>query len=316
VSLASWVPKPMSLVRALAIIVLAAVPIALTWFFLEKQTALAVYRGLTLMVAAITQVGVAQQVAIAVVGGIGAAVATAFENTTPVVLTIVAMACLVQWVFNQWSVAVAAQLPAMVAAFSATDPGRPWQQGLATVAGALIAVGAAAVVKLHGTPRPADRWVAARHAVALAVGSMALLLINRAAGFPHGNWGLLAFCLVFVPLAGHTTAKVRDRVIGTTVGAIVAASIAAVAPPVVCFALAAVCGVLAVTYATMSDRYVQFISFLTPTILLIYGAYRPPLQVIGLAGERVGLTILGGLLALALTIWFVRPHKAQPNPPA
>lgn len=314
-SLVRWVPKPASLARALAIIVIAAVPVVLTWFFVEKQTALAVYRGMTLMVAAVTQVGTAHQIGIALIGAVGAAVASAFEGT-PALLAIVVAACLTQWVFNQWSVAIAAQLPAMVAAFSATAPDHPWRQGLATFVGALFVIGAASLVKVRGTPRPADRRVAARHAIALAFGCVALLLINRVAGFPHGNWGVLAFCLVFVPVAGHTTAKLRQRLVGTTVGAVAAGSIAAVAPPAVCFALAAVCAVLAVTYATMDDGYTPFVTFLTPTILLIYGAYRSPLQVVGLAGERVGLTILGGLLALALTIWFVRPGRPQAGQPA
>lgn len=93
-----------------------------------------------------------------------------------------------------------------------------------------------------------------RHAITLAIGCAALLLVDQMVGLPHGGWVILTFCLVYLPSVNETRARVRDRVIGTVVGAIVAGAIASQAPRLVCFALALPCALLAVAFALMPDE--------------------------------------------------------------
>lgn len=55
--------------------------------------------------------------------------------------------------------------------------------------------------------------------------------------------------------------------------------------------------------------------FLTPTIILLDGASKQGWDVVGLAGERVGLTVLAGLLAIVFTAFVLRQPAGEDRPP-
>jgi uncharacterized membrane protein YccC len=117
------------------------------------------------------------------------------------------------------------------------------------------------VVRLRGDPHPVDQRIAVRHAVAFTVGCLTIVLGNELIRLPHISWGVLAFCLMFLPMRDEATGRVRYRIIGTVIGAIAATAIAAVSPSVVCLALAAVCGTLTVAYALTPEAYLLYVSF-------------------------------------------------------
>ena len=309
-----YVPPLKTLARAAAIIAVAAVPVVAAWWLLEEHAARSVYRGMTFMVAAVTQVALARQFVAGSLVGLAALAGALIADNILLLLVAVVVACSVQWFFNQWSAGLVALLPSIIFTYSLSAPSHPMRIAVMAWLGAAIAIGAASLVKVRREPRPADMGVAARHVLALAAGCIGLILLNEAMGFPHGNWAVLTFCLVFVPLAKETTARVKNRVLGTAAGAVVAASIAVAAPRVVCLVLAVVCAVLTVAYAIMPEKDLFYTVFLTPTIILLYGASKFGLEVLGLAGERVGLTALGGLLAIVLTVTIVRPGRAARPP--
>lgn len=216
-------------------------------------------------------------------------------------LAVLIAACLAQAVFNTWSSGVAALLPSVVAAYAFSAPQQSLPDTTMVWVGAALAVLAATRVQLGATPRSAPARIAAAHAVALSAGCVILAVLQRLIDLPHGGWAILTFCLVFVPASHETLTRVGRRMLGTTIGAVTATAIAVEGPRLICLALAFVCAVMTVAYALTDGADLQYVVFLTPTIILLYGASRHGTEVLGLTLERVALTAVGGLLALALT---------------
>ena len=100
---------------------------------------------------------------------------------------------------------------------------------------------------------------------------------------------------------------IRDRFVGTTVGAIAARGIAAFASGIVCLILAAICAVLTVSYGLTPGGNLRRIVFLTPTVLLLSGAFKFGLDVVVLGAERILLTLAAALLAAVFTLIIARP---------
>ncbi len=83
-------------------------------------------------------------------------------------------------------------------------------------------------------------------------------------------------------------------------------AIAAFSPGIVCLILAAICAVLAVSYGLTPGENLRRIMFLTPTVLLLSGAFKFGLDVLVLGAERI-LTLAAALLAAVFTLIIARP---------
>ena len=140
-------------------------------------------------------------------------------------------------------------------------------------------------------------------------------------GLGRINWALAALCLSFLPVLGERSANIAWRMLGTLVGAVLATILAVALPDNVDLALAGVAAVLTVAYALMPEpsARVPYFTFLTTTVLLLYGAgkFGP---VAHLAVVRVLMTVIGVGLAAVLSLVLVRlvprpPAPASPTPP-
>ncbi|MFI6863021.1 FUSC family protein [Streptomyces sp. NPDC050421] len=292
---------------------MAAVPVAVTWWLSETPAAQSLYRGMTFMIAAVAQLSVSRQLVAGCAAGAAALAGVLAAGSLPLGLAAVVVACLLQAGFNMWSTGVAALLPSVVVSYAFSVP--VWSVPAAATVwlGAGLAILAATAMRMGGPSRPTPSRAAVTHAFALAAGCVALVLLQDSVGLPHGGWAVLTFCLVFVPASHETARRVRQRVAGTLVGAVLAAAVAVEAPPVVCLVLAAGCAVMAVAYALTPEADLQYVIFLTPTVILLHGASHYGTEVLGLTAERVGLTAVGGLLALVLTKLFLHRPSAVPE---
>lgn len=303
-------PTPRQFGLAAVVILFAGALCALVWWVVGPSTAKSVYRGMTFMLVAILHLPLRRQFVVGLLIGAAAFVGYLVADSVPALIAAVVVACLVQAVLNGWSIGVGALLPPALVAYSNSPPVRsPAGMAAAALVGAAVAIVAALIARRPIEQTPVPGPAAMRHAIALTVGCVAIVLIDQAVGLPHGNWAILTFCLVFLPVPEQTYEKMRDRVTGTLIGAVVAGAIAAQAPQIVCLALAVPCALAAVAFSLKSNEYLGFVIFVTPTIILLYGASKRGLDVVGLAAERVGLTLFAGLLAAVLTALVLRPNR-------
>ncbi|WP_433352266.1 FUSC family protein [Microtetraspora malaysiensis] len=137
-----------------------------------------------------------------------------------------------------------------------------------------------------------------RHALRVALGTLIAMLIIVFAKPAYPHWLAITVLVTIQPTYGETIAKAGGRTLGTAIGGSVAAMILLVAPhrwPLAI--LIAVAAFLAFSMA--GARFAYWIMFLNMFVLLLIDFQVP--QRPQLAGARVGLTFLGGVIALACT---------------
>jgi uncharacterized membrane protein YccC len=102
----------------------------------------------------------------------------------------------------------------------------------------------------------------------------------------------------------------RQRVAGTTLGAVLALALALVLPPWAALGVAVALLVLVVANGLLG-RYAQQVMFLTPFIVLIGSGVGA--DTVGVALQRVVATLLGALLAagIALGLWRLDRSRQQ-----
>ncbi|MEU2515010.1 FUSC family protein, partial [Streptomyces syringium] len=143
------------------------------------------------------------------------------------------------------------------------------------------------------------RWSSAigRHAVRVAAVSLAGYALGSALPLGHGYWAPMTSVMVMRPDFGQTYSRGVARFVGTLVGVFVGGLVMALAHPGpwVCAALAVVC--IGLMYLLMRTGYSVASACIAAYVVFL----------LGIAGEgwsqtveeRVILTLLGGLLAMA-----------------
>jgi uncharacterized membrane protein YccC len=142
-----------------------------------------------------------------------------------------------------------------------------------------------------------DQWgfqsISFQHAVRLAIGVGAAEAVAIGTGLPRGYWLTVTTGIILQPYAGATVERAIQRVAGTLVGVLIAATITALVH--VPLALTIVLFPLTVlTFALRPISYGYFVLFLTPIFVLLAEGLRSDPQ---LAVYRLVNTVLGGVLA-------------------
>ncbi|MBH1933002.1 FUSC family protein [Streptomyces sp. AV19] len=153
-------------------------------------------------------------------------------------------------------------------------------------------------VALRAVRREA-RWSSpvGRHAVRVAVVASVGYVLGAALPLGHGYWAPMASVMIMRPDFGQTYSRGVARFVGTLIGVLLGAGLAALLhpDPYICAALAVVC--VGLLYLLMGTGYIVASACI--------GAY--VVFLLGIVGEgwsqtvqaRVALTLLGGLLAMA-----------------
>jgi uncharacterized membrane protein YccC len=133
-----------------------------------------------------------------------------------------------------------------------------------------------------------------RYALRVAVVTTVAVLLAALLDIKRGYWMTITVIVILQPYAGLTTQRALQRVLGTVVGAMLAAALGALfhdprAILVLAFVFSAAC------VALLPVNYAAFSVFLTPTFVLLAETSAGDWH---LAGTRVANTLLGGALAL------------------
>jgi uncharacterized membrane protein YccC len=151
-------------------------------------------------------------------------------------------------------------------------------------------------VPLLGPVRAALTWESVIFRFALRVGlvTAAAVALTAALDLRRGYWVTITAVLILQPYVGATSTRALQRVLGTIVGGMLTAVLAALFHAQV--AILILVGVFAwVSVALLPLNYAAFSVFLTPTFVLLAEASAGDWH---LAGLRITNTILGGGLAL------------------
>jgi uncharacterized membrane protein YccC len=144
---------------------------------------------------------------------------------------------------------------------------------------------------------------AGRHALRLAAVAGVAAVLVRAAGLPHGYWGVLTVFIVLKPDYGSTLYRGVQRAAGTVLGAglgIGTALLATTGTPVM---LAGIGISLVAAYAVFTVNYLLYAVFLTDFVVVL-------LALLGLPADQTAIARLAGTgvgAALALLAYLLWP---------
>ena len=238
------------------------------------------------------------------------------------VLAGVVVVCLVQGMFRIGEIASLSRSPVNFVVFSgfgASGSMELWHVALGSVAGAavMLLVGWLNPQKGGKLEQPTSTRQRLRYGLMFASGAVLILVLGEVVGKTFAEWTLLTFCMILSVGFDNRVSRVRQRMIGTIVGAIFA-TIMMFAPEPAQITAAAVCGILCLAYINMGN-YALFVAFLTPAILLTSSIDLPAYV---LAGERIAACFVAAGTALAVS-WCFDPFgkrasgqiaEAQPSP--
>ena len=135
--------------------------------------------------------------------------------------------------------------------------------------GGLTLLGLALALKLPpAEAKPIPPPLVWRHAVVMAASVGVVVYLVQVLQIPHGYWMAATLTVVLRPVLGETTRAVRERVIGTVAGALLALVLADALPRWAVVAALGACTLLMIAYTTLGEQAKQVV-FLTPTAILM-----------------------------------------------
>ena len=148
---------------------------------------------------------------------------------------------------------------------------------------------------------------ALRHALRLAVAVPAAVLIASALALPRGYWVAFSVAVILKPDYSTLLRRGVGRVVGTALGATLAALVVSVAHPGV-IATTVLVGLCAwAAFATWSASFVAGVGFITALVLVILSTSREPVTT---AADRLLDVVIGGVIAFTAYLAWPTPPRA------
>lgn len=145
---------------------------------------------------------------------------------------------------------------------------------------------------------------ALRHAVRAAVTAAPALALTMVWFTPYDHWLTITIVATMQPYFSATYTRAVERIVGTTLGGLVAAAVGLVCTTPVSMGVGMF--VLSVIgFAVRSVNFGLFMLGLTPMVVLLVETGAPETHEWTIAAARAGLTALGGIVAVAanMTLW-------------
>ena len=309
----TWrVPRPV-LAGSLTIALILMAPLAIVYAASGTGAVLAVGMGYTGSLTPALKLRPTYSLALAIPAALTGVVASGIAGQALPAACFVALACLLVAPANLVQNGLLAGIPTIAAVYATLPAGQdPVQVGTWMLVGGAIVVALSAVTRLKAPAQPAgvEPWTAWAHAIAMAVVVGVVVLLLGVVDVPHGYWIAMTMTIVLRPYGAETQSVARQRVAGTTLGAVLALALALVLPAWAALGVAVALLVLVVANALMG-RYAQQVMFLTPFIVLIGSGAGA--DTVGVALQRIVATLLGALLAagIALGLWRLDQWRQQ-----
>ena len=299
--------RPIEGTLKFAIILLLAVmiPSQIVGYFYGTYAAMAVgiAAGFTMAVSPMAKTP--QALGSAVIAAVLAAASSAAGDNAVAIAALMLLAALLLGLTNQYSAGLMTLAPIIVIIFGPTSIDLSWVATfwfvlLGGVLGWLVIT----LFKFNAEPNPVPTGVAWRHAIVLGVLSAAAMYWAVANEISHGYWIAVTLCVALRPLPEQRAHILRDRLLGTLAGALLALAVILLLPVWAAALFAAVCLVLLASYSMGGSYFMQTL-FLTP-MLLIFATLGDGDKGFTYTIERVYYTIIG-IAVGALAAWAL--HK-------
>jgi uncharacterized membrane protein YccC len=134
-----------------------------------------------------------------------------------------------------------------------------------------------------------------RHALRLAVTCAAAVVVGNATALGHGYWVTLTVVVIMKPTFGVTIVRGLQRVVGTVLGALLAAMLTGVVGHDLAM-LVILAALSVLTFSLLPLNYGLYALFLTPLVILLLEMGQP--SSLSAALDRARDTVVGGALAL------------------
>jgi hypothetical protein len=192
--------------------------------------------------------------------------------------------------------------PLLTLVFAVVDRGwEPWQAGLWGVAGALLGLGIAQIMRFgKRAPTPLPRRVVMRHGAVLAVAAGVIVAATEAAGSDYGYWTAVTLLVALRPDPGARGHILRSRLMGTLAGVALALLVVGLVPSAWWVWIALACLVVLAAFA-MTGNYLMQTLFLTPMLLLFLSA-SDTASAVEVSWSRAFFTVVGVAIAAALSL--------------
>lgn len=302
----SWrVPPRVVLVGAAGALALL-LPLAGSYLWLGVSAALPLGMGYVYGVRPSFALPVHQSLLLAVPAALSAAVAVAVRGQPFPAACLIALCCLAIAPANRLREGLLGSAPTVVAVLVSVPVDlQPLPSAAWLGAGSVVIALVGSRLPRRVTREAVEASVANRHAVVMAAACGVVTYLVVALAVPHGYWVPMTLTVVLRPFPDQTRRLADQRVLGATLGAVLALAIGLYLPTWLTLVALAVCMVLAVGYALAQDQ-VRYALFLTPMIVLIGSGA----QVGTFAAERVLATTIGALLAAGLAVLLNRWNRA------
>jgi hypothetical protein len=152
------------------------------------------------------------------------------------------------------------------------------------------------LMRIRMTPRPVAPAMAARHAIVLSVMCGAAAWVSIVRDLPHGYWVIVTIAVVLRPSISESTTMVRDRVIGTVIGSLIAVIVGDALPEGLVWVVVAVFLWLDIGY-TLVHRTVGA-AIATTVLVVVMVAPSTDGGTLATAGDRLLWTLVGAGLAV------------------
>lgn len=139
-----------------------------------------------------------------------------------------------------------------------------------------------------------------KHSLRLAVTMMAGYAIGHLFDFQNPYWILLTIIVIMRPSYGLTKSRSKDRIVGTLIGAVLAASTVFFIDNIYVYGVIGLLS-LVIAFSTLQKNYTASAVFVTLSVVFVYAIIAPDvLQVIEF---RILDTLLGSTLSFMAILW-------------
>lgn len=237
------------------------------------------------------------------------AAATAADDDPTLISGLMLLSALLLAATNQHSAGLMTLAPAIVIIFGPTSFVATWQEVFAyLLLGGVFGWLLTRLFKFSAEPVPVPADVAWRHGIVLGVLSAATMYWALSNNIEHGYWVTVTLVMALRPLPDQRNTTLRDRLLGTLLGALIAFVAIVALPAAGALIVAAICLPLLAAYS-MSGNYFLQTAFLTPMLLILTTLGNPGEGVVATT-ERVYYTILGVAVG-ALAAWLLQRWDAS-----
>lgn len=245
----------------------------------------------------------------AVLGATLGAASTAADDDPLLIAGLMLLSGILLAATNRHSAGLMTLAPAIVIIFGPTSlTASPQAVFLYLLLGGVYGWLLTRLFKFSAEPQPVPSGEAWRHGIALGVLSAATMYWALSNNIEHGYWVTVTLVMALRPLPHQRTATLRDRLLGTLLGAVIAFAAIVTLPTIGALLVAAICLPLLAAYS-MSGNYFLQTTFLTP-MLLIFTTLGDLEGGISATAERVYYTILGVAVG-AVAAWFLQRWDAK-----